>query len=211
MKKHIIVLCLLSLLASCGFKKTKDSTTSLAKDAEIHFLWKEKRYDPSQDRSVNFLTINHDYIKEMPPAEKAAIAYLATSIGNECWWKGDRPNKDRSNLDCKIITALGLGYQCSEEHLGFLRQWFRHDDAALKQLEKSKCHTCPYTATVQDSFDEIVLTVKNDSITVFFKASGINVRAEKTWHWSETNHFVIENNGLRLVKREMSEVKRESF
>jgi len=45
----------------------------------------------------------------MTDQEKAAIGYVYTSIGNECWWDAEA-NDDRSNLDCKIITALGLVY-----------------------------------------------------------------------------------------------------
>ena len=67
--------------------------------------------------------LNQDYIKTMTDPEKAALGYVATFVGNDCWWDGEA-NEEKSNLDCKIITTLGLGYQCSNEHLGFLRKWF---------------------------------------------------------------------------------------
>ena len=96
----------------------------------------------------------------MTDPEKAALGCIATFIGSECWWDGET-NNDRTNLDCKIITALGLGYQCSDEHLLFLRKWFSTDKEVLSKLETSNCPTTPYTATSQNTFDEIKLIIQN--------------------------------------------------
>jgi hypothetical protein len=72
-------------------------------------------------------------------------------------WDGEYKS-DRSNLKCKILNALDLGYQCSQTHLGFLKKWFRIDEKVLKRLED--CSTIPSTSTVQNTFDKIQITQK---------------------------------------------------
>lgn len=125
---------------------------------------------------------------------------MATFIGNECWWDGkSKTNVDRSNLKCKILTSLNLGYQCSDKHLGFLHQWFRNDKKVLEELED--CPTTPYTSTTQDTFDEIILTVKGDTISVWFKANGVNMREQKYWSWTEIDYFKLNDSELQLIKK----------
>ena len=192
----------LMLFASCGQKGNHAQTTSNAsvdtleavslRDKTVKFLWR--------DSSASML-INEAFAKKISAPEKAALAYVATFIGNECSWDGAY-TEDRSNLKCDILTALNLGYQCSDSHLGFLRKWFSQDSAVLKDLEA--CPTTPNSATIQDTFDEIVLTTKGNEIAVFFKATGINLREEKSWSWSETDYFVVEHDMIKLIKKDKS-------
>jgi hypothetical protein len=144
----------------------------------------------------------------MTEPEKAALAYIATFIGNECEWDG-KANENRSNLRCKILWALDLGYQCSYEHLSFLRLWFRNNKDILNELEN--CPTTPDGATVQNTFDEINLEIEGDMITVFFKANGINMREEKTWSWTEKHFFEFKKNELILLKKDISPMERGIF
>ena len=179
-------------------------------DKSIKFLWRDMKYDSTLYDTFNSIFINQDYLKTMTDPEKAALGYVATFIGNECWWDGEA-NDDRNNLDCKIITALGLGYQCSDEHLGFLRKWFMNDKQTLSELGKSNCPTTPYTAIIQNTFDEIKLSIKNDTIIVFYKASGVNMREQSSWEWSESDYFKLTNNNIKLFKKDKTEVKHETF
>ena len=207
----------LILLASCGGNNNKadrkepvDSTaetsdkeksitkTSLT-DKTITFLWRDHNSD---------IIINKAYCKTISAPEKAALGYVATFIGNECSWDGAY-TENRSNLKCEILTALGLGYQCSEQHLGFLRTWFKDDAKALKELEN--CPTTPNTATIQDTFDEITLTTKGNKISVFFKANGVNIREESSWSWSQTDHFELNKNNIKLIKQEKSDITHKKF
>ncbi|MCH5597473.1 hypothetical protein [Niabella ginsengisoli] len=178
----------------------------------MKFLWQEnlynEEYEEKYETNINVIVLNEDFIKTISEPEKAALAYVATFIGNECSWDGSA-NDDRSNLKCKILSALNLGYQCSNQHLGFLRQWFRNDKEVLKELEN--CPTTPDGATIQDTFDEINLEVKNNQITVFFKASGVNLREEKFWEWTEKLRFGFKENELTLVDKEVSPIKHSSF
>jgi len=179
-------------------------------DKSVKFLWRDMKFDSTLNRTLNSIIINQEYIKTMTDAEKAAIGYVATFIGNECWWNGEA-NDNRSNLDCKIITALGLGYQCSDTHLGFLRKWFSNDKKVLSELEKGNCPTTPDTATIQDTFNEIELTIKNDTIIVYYEVCGMNMREQNSWEWSESDYFLFKDNKLKLLKKGMSEVTYETF
>lgn len=168
-------------------------------DKTVKFLW----------RDINgTMVINQDFCKTITDSEKAALGYVASFIGNECEWDGV-PTNDRSNLKCEILTALNLNYQCSEQHLGFLKQWFRNDSTVLKELEA--CPTTPNTSTIQETFDEIILTTKGDAISAYFKASGIHLREEREWSWSETNHFKVQNDHIQLIRKERSKVKVSHF
>jgi len=180
-------------------------------DTTVKFLWRDMKYDPSLDDTISSIFVNQEYLKIMTDPEKAAIGYVATFIGNECMWEDDEANDDLDNLDCKVISALGLGYQCSDKHLGFLRKWFSTDNEVLLELEKAKCPIVPYTATIQNTFVEIILTIKNDSILVFYKASGADLRELESWRWSETVYFKLTNNNLILIKKEESDVKHKKI
>ncbi len=179
--------------------KTDSTQVVTTTDKSIRFLWRD---------SSAAIVINQDFCKTITDFEKAALGYVATFMGNECEWDG-MPTKDRSNLKCEILTALNLGYQCSEQHLGFLQQWFKNDTTVLKELEA--CPTTPNTSTIQETFEEIVLTTKGNEISVSFKASGIHLREEREWSWSETNHFKVQNERIQLVRKERSKVKVSHF
>lgn len=176
---------------------------------KVKFLWLEsKQYRENLEAEYTFIVLDEKYIKTISEPEKAVLAYVATFIGNECEWDGNT-NDDRSNLKCKILWSLGLGYQCSYHHLGFLRQWFRNDKNVLKELEN--CPTTPDGATIQDTFDEINLEVKDNIITVFFKASGINSREQKSWKWTEKVQFEFKENELILIQKDVSPMEYGTF
>jgi len=221
--KLIHIITILTLLTSCGQVNTRIDQEAVGAesteieplplnlpDTAIKFMWRDMKYDSTLNDSFSSIFLNVDYINAMTNQEKAAVGYVSTFIGNECWWDG-KANDDRSNLDCKIITALGLGYQCSESHLGFLRKWFATDKEVLSELENSNCPTTPYTATIQDTFSKIVISTNEDSISVYYEASAVNIREQESWEWSETVHFVTTTDNLKLTKKDKSEVKHEKF
>ena len=175
---------------------------------KIKFLWRKNLYNKELKMEVNSIVLNDNYIKTITEPEKAALAYVATFIGNECEWDG-QPTESRSNLRCKILDALGLGYQCSNPHLDLLRFWFRNNKDILKELEN--CPTIPDGATIQNTFDEINLEVKGNQIIVSFKVNGINMRESMSWKWSEKHVYEFKANELVLLKKEVSPVKKESI
>lgn len=108
------------------------------------------------------------------------------------------------------MTALNLGYQCSDKHLGFLRKWFKNDKKVLAEFDYN-CPTTPFTASSQNTFDEIKLTVKGNDISVWFSISGVNMPMGESWSYTETNYFQLDNDNIRLIKKEQSKVKRAFF
>lgn len=177
-------------------------------DKKVKFLWREDKYDPDLDTEINTIVLNQEYINTISEPEKAALAYVSYAIGNECEWDG-KPNENRSNLICKIPWALGLRYQCSLEQLDFLKFWFRNNEEILTELKK--CPTKPDGATVQTTFDTIELEISNNVITIFFKASRMNLRAQEKWQWTEKHLFEFKKNELLLLKKEVSEKEKSAI
>ena len=175
---------------------------------KIKFLWRKNLYNKELKMEVNSIVLNDNYIKTISEPEKAALAYVATFIGNECEWDG-QPTESRSNLRCKILDALGLGYQCSNPHLDLLRFWFRNNQDIVKELEN--CPTIPDGATIQNTFDEINLEVKGNQIMVSFKITGMNMRESISNHWTEKHVYEFKGNELLLLKKDVSAVKKESM
>ena len=128
--------------ADLGTRKievTAANSNSLS-DKNVKFLWVDKKYDQELKDTINSIFINEDFCNKISDPERAALGFVATFIGNECWWEGEA-KEDGSNLKCKILTSLNLGYQCSDKHLGFLRKWFENDKKSLEEL--TDCPTCP--------------------------------------------------------------------
>lgn len=177
-------------------------------DKKVKFLWREMQYVEDLDGEFSVIILDEEYIKTISEPEKAALAYVATFIGNECVWDKNA-NENRSNLKCKILWALDLGYQCSPKHLDFLRFWFRNNKDILKELEN--CPTTPDGATVQDTFDEIELEIEGNMITIFFKANGFNFREGKSWSWTNKHFFEFKDNELILIKKDVSSMVKSEF
>lgn len=178
------------------------------KSKPIKFLWREDVFDYQLEQKVNSIIINQSFCNTITIQEKAALGYISFDIGNECWWDG-KANEDRSNLKCKILTHLDLGYQCSEKQLDFLRKWFSKDQKALKKLKN--CGTMPYTSTIQNTFDEINIFTNEETrtITVNYKAHGINTREATKWCWTEKVTFTYTEESIFLTNAEKSEMTRE--
>jgi hypothetical protein len=226
MTKNLYILTFV-FLASCGgtnsnseknktggadsvYKTTESTSEKIVKltNKNVNFLWRENRYDKELKDTFNTIIINEELCKSLSEPERAALGFVVTFIGSECDWDGEAKD-DYSNLKCKTLTALDLGYQCSDKHLGFLRQWFKNDRKTLKELEG--CPTVPYTATSQNTFNYINLNVKDNKISVKFGANGVNMRMGQIWSWTETNHFQFDTDNIKLIKKDESKVKRENL
>jgi len=179
-------------------------------DKNERFLWRENKYDKVLKDTFNSIMINEELCKTLTNPERAALGFVATFIGSECNWDG-QGKSEFGNLKCKTLTALDLGYQCSDKHLGFLRNWFKNDIKSLKELEN--CPIVPDGATRQETFDYINLIVKDKIVSVEFGVSGVDMhRGGDSWSWTETDQFQIDdNNSIKLIKKAKSKVKREQF
>lgn len=227
MKQLVLYVGTLILLASCGQGNNKSDTNEIAHadsvsktdeitlaktakltDRTVKFLWRGDKYDPELKDTFNTIIINEELSKTLTDPEKAALGFVVTFIGSECNWDG-KANDDFSNLKCKTLTSLDLGYQCSDTHLGFLRKWFKNDSKSLEELQN--CPAVPYTASSQSTFDYINLSVKDNIISVEFGASGFNMPKGERWSWTENDQFQFDNDNIRLIKKDKSPVKREPF
>ena len=177
-------------------------------DKKVKFLWRENKYNEEVKADVSSIVLNEDYIKSISDPERAVLGLIATFVGNECAWDGEA-KEDRSNLKCKVLWALDLGYQCSSKQMDFLRQWFRGEPKILEELKN--CPTTPDGATIQDTFDEINLEVKGNQILVSFKANGINLRDATSWNWTEDHTYELRGDELFLINKNVSEKKQSKI
>ena len=206
-----LYITILVLLVSCGQTKTDEVALPKKiklKDKTVKFLWREDKYDEELKDTFSTIIINEKLCKTLTEPEIAALGYVVTYIGSECQWDG-KYNEDRSNLKCKALDALNLGYQCSDKHLGLLRKWFKNDTKVLEEL--NYCPTTPFTASSQETFDEITLTTKGDKISVWFGANGVNMPMGESWYWTETDYFQLDNDNIKLIKKDKSKVEHEHF
>ena len=188
--------------------QVKNEKVALLNDTSVHFLWRENVYDDGIKDSINTIILNESYIKKIPDSHKAAIGYIATFIGNECWWDGAM-NEDRSNLKCQILTALDLGYQCSDRHIDFIKKWFSNDDKVLEEIEQ--CPLIPYTATIQNTFDIIDIIQKKDTLELSFAVTQMNMRESVITSYTEKDIFKIHQNEVFLISKEMSEFEKDQM
>ncbi|MCH2046808.1 MAG: hypothetical protein MK212_22020, partial [Saprospiraceae bacterium] len=140
MKNLSILLILISLIGCTPEESADTPTTTLNRyeayipsaDHQVRVLTRISTVDTTTGESILELSINTNYTQEASDVECLALGYVATFIGNDCWWQNDSPNEDRTNLECKLLTALDLGCQCSEKHLGSLKKAFATDSVALQ-------------------------------------------------------------------------------
>ena len=200
MKLYLLLIIMMSaVLIHSTDEESYSAAASIVQDKKVKILWRENFYNAELQDSMSMIVMNSSYCSTLPDPEKAAIAFVATFVGNDCWWDGQYTN-DRSNLKCKVLSELNLGYQCSESHLGFLRQWFREDAKALERLED--CPTTPFTATVQETFDSISIAVEGQFIILYLSISGFNIREDQEWH--RTEEITFRNAGSKLfIEKEM--------
>ncbi|UZD22935.1 hypothetical protein PBT90_05820 [Algoriphagus halophytocola] len=168
-----------------------------SENLHIQFLTREDRYDESVKAIVSTMVINQSYLYNISSPERAALGYIAFDIGNECEWGYD--SEGNRALFCQIVTALNLDYQCSDTQLAFLRTWFSKDSIAIDKLKG--CPTIPNSATIQSTFDEILIEKDefNNTITVQSKITGINIRESKSWSWLQTDWFEYGKDHIMLV------------
>lgn len=176
----------------------------------ITFLSRKTVYDERIKAEVSSMVINQSYLQNITPPEKAALAFVAYDIGNECEGGYDSEG-NRRVLWCRIVSALDLGHQCSDKQLNFLREWFAKDTVSLKKLES--CPTMPNTATIQTTFDEILIqkNVAEKKITVSYKITGINMRESESWHRSQTDIFEYGSNHIILVDSKKSDLTEDEI
>ena len=185
-----------SIAANSVYKYIRNSIQ--LKDTTLKIVWREEVYDSKLKQNVSTIMLNESYFKNVSEPEKAAIGYLATFVGNECQWDGS-PNSEQNNIKCKILSALGLGYQCSESNKDFFKKWFSESSAVINELEN--CKSSLVSTNEQTSFKNISVSTKNDEIKIKYSAITANISKQKFENWNEEVTFKLNNDKLDLVKR----------
>lgn len=106
---------------------------------------------------------------------RAILAMYALQVGGGC------EGHDEMGLKCELTKSLGLGAQCSDEHLSLVRSWFKkeippmsgHPEHTIQRVLKSGdlqsiCYNAPYTATNQVIWE--IIRVKKDNDHIFVDA-----------------------------------------
>ncbi len=187
-----------------------DARKTASNNHAVQFLSRKIAYDEAVGSEVSTMVINQSFLRNIIPQEKAALGLVAFDIGNECEWVYD-PEGNSRVLWCQIVSALDLGHQCSDKQLSFLRKWFAKDTVAMEKLRS--CRTMPNTATIQTTFDEILIQ-KNETkktITVSYKVTGINMRESKSWQWSQTDVFEYGQDFIILVNSQKSDLTEDEI
>lgn len=177
------------LIASNYLNQTKYVTPNTL----LKVVWREDIYDPSIKGHVNVIKLDESYFAKVTEPEKAVLGYLASTIGNECYADGSK-----ENVKCKILTALNLGYQCSESNKSFLKNWFRDNAYIVSQIENCK-PTLP--ATIEKTFEEIKISTEDNTIKVELKGLKLNIKENTSSNWSENLSFKVDGDKVSLVDR----------
>lgn len=135
------------------------------------------------------LWLNDNYIKHCKEQVRAILAFYSTQAGTDCWWSDDHPNKGYSNLSCKFTKTLGLGFQCSDTQLNFIKKWFPADLILLDEADN--CYSAPYTATVQSAYNELFIEILADKIVVKYEITGVNMREDYNWTYKGIGVFKL--------------------
>lgn len=156
-------------------------------------IWREDVYDPSLKGTVNVIKLDESYFSGITEPERAVLGYLASTIGNECY-----AETGKQNVKCKILTALNMGYQCSEENKTFLKNWFRDDASIVSQIENCK-PTLP--STVEKTFDEVKISTADNTIKVELKGLKLNIKENSASKWGESLSFKVDGDKVTLLER----------
>lgn len=165
------------------------ATGSIVQDEYIKILWLDKN---------GAIQLNTTYIKTLTDQQRAALGYIATDVSSECNWDGAK-KADESNLKCRFLWALNLGYQCSETHLSFLKKWFKEDTKVLERLQY--CNKTASSAKIQDHFIEVKMMTAKDTIKILYSAVGEDLDKQKTWSWQEESTYSFTKTGIKQVNR----------
>lgn len=167
-----------------------ENQSNTIQNTYIKILWTDNN---------NTIQLNEDYIKTLTNQQRAALGYIVTFIGSECYWDGDKKN-DESNLKCKLLIALNLGYQCSETHMSFLKEWFKEDKKILEDIQD--CEKKESSAKIRDQLIELKMATNQNTIKIIYKAIGIDMIHSKNWKWAEESTYSFTKNEIKQTYRQ---------
>lgn len=138
-------------------------------------------------------SINTEVIKSLDESEKALLSWYLFAYGNEC-------NNNSLKIKCQILKDMNIENECDPNHLKRLLQWFSNDMLAVYKL--NNCPNLPLKSGIQNSFDQIILRRKADSISIEYTIQGLNTLQEKSWNIAQTDSYLIRNKTFRKLDNE---------
>ena len=198
MNIRLLTLLFLSIFSTSVFSQNnaissttvnKSAIENESQDIYIKILWLD---------NTGTLQLNTNYIKTLTDQQRAALGYISTDVSSECNWDGAK-KADGSNLKCRFLSALNLGYQCSETHLSFLKKWFKEDTKVLDRLQY--CNKTESSAKIQDHFIEIKMITTKETIKILYSALGQDLDKQKTWSWQEESTYSFTKTGIKQINR----------
>ena len=200
-KKFLGYVLFFAVLFALSFLVSQDLTAGDKTSQQVYVttgvmqkvVWREDVYDPDIKGNINVIKLDDNYFSKISDPEKAVLGYLASTIGNECYADGSK-----QNVKCKILSALNLGYQCSEGNKSFLKNWFRDDAAIATQIDNCK-PTLPQS--IERTFEEVKISSADNMIKVELKGLKLNIKESSASKWSESLEFKVEGDKISLVNR----------
>ena len=185
-----VLLFVVALYSSCNILNPN------ADLPQTKLLWRTIEFDEKFGIALNKIVLNMACIDTLSDQEKAAIAYLAAPMGNDCDWED--PNIQRAdNLKCVIISALDLGYQCSDGHVGLIKKWFKTDEKVMSQI--NDCELMPRTSTSLNGFYYINLARNKNIFIVTYDGFGIGTTNRIGFEWSAEVIFELKEDEVVLL------------
>lgn len=134
------------------------------------------------DPSTYQLLLDEAALRCLSDAERAAVAYVATTVGTECDWVEGTDLSAPKDMDCKLTTALGLGPQCEEKHRALVHEFLGHEMPA-------QCAKIPTTAFAQTILSTLSLEHQAENITLTYETVTTTGPTGKASRWSEVVEF----------------------
>ena len=131
--------------------------------------------------------INSEFLQAINSPEKALLMANLYAYGNECV-------SSSTSAKCKILKELGVENECDEQHINFLKKWFKK--VFLMKHKLQNCPNLPHTFAIQNSFDKIVMRRNSDTISITIRVKGINKSQEKSWDHEQTDTYLIKDETL---------------
>lgn len=138
-------------------------------DSEKVVFYLDKHYSP---------VAKLDRIAPLSEGVKAVLAMYALQNGGGC-------ESGSGKYACTLTDALAIGGQCSEQHISLVYKWFKkgmpkmggYADDAYKNFDKTKLsnisYSMPDTASFQNKWDLIKVTVSNNHVLVYAHGSWV--------------------------------------
>jgi len=160
--------------------------------SEEALTWTEIARSIQKNKNEYFsLSFDQRQLDSLKDEEKAALGFVLSFVGNEC--QRDVTHKEKLMV-CTLTQALGFGYQCGDQHLDFLKYWFRFDNESLEELDF--CYKTPNTATLQTELSLLKMAQCGKWIIIDMKADGMFLREDEFWEVEERFIFEKRNNHL---------------